>query len=122
MIHHEHISEYHPDDHTDREKDSCSHESSKMENEECWKKEKNEIEKSFSEMFLPREKSIRFDDEVKVDEHGSYPKKHPLIFMKEWMSPRSTRKYLVVVPYIGIVDIGVRRVMMSDIVLFEPPR
>lgn len=74
VVHHEDISEYHPHDHTNREKYSHSSKKTKMGDEECWEKKKNEIEESLSEVFFSHEESIRFDDEVKIDKYWSHPK------------------------------------------------
>jgi hypothetical protein len=121
MIHHENISEDISDDDPNPDETKERRKKREMKNERSWKNKEKKTHDPFSIFFFFYDKFRRFNQEVEIDKYRDNPEKYFFILVKKWMFPISSRKYLIIIPDVGIVDIRIGRVMMSDIVLLEPP-
>lgn len=121
VIHHKYISEDISDD--DRNPDETKERRKKreMENERSRKNEEKEAHHPLSIFLFLYDKLSRFHQEIEVDKYGRKPEKNFLILVEKRVHATSSRKYLIIITDVGIVYIWVRRVMMSDIMLLEPP-
>lgn len=121
MIHHEDISEDISDDDRNPYETKERRKKREMKNERSRKNKEKKTHDSLSVFFLFYDKFARLQKEIEVDKYGCKPEKYFFVLVKKWMLPSPTCKYLIIITDIGIVDIRIGWVMVSDIMLLEPP-